>query len=68
MDAKSSTLTIPEIIRTSPVPVSDKTLRRAILDGRLPAFFILGKYRVTTEDLDRFLKAAPAFRHAESLK
>ena len=53
-----STLTIPEIARTAPFPVSERTIRRAILDGRLPAALFLGKYRVPAADVAKFFSGA----------
>lgn len=50
-----SALTIPDIVRT--YPVSDSAIRRAILEERLPAEKILGKYRIAPEDVERFLRA-----------
>ena len=52
-------LTIPELVRSSPVPVADSTVRRGVRDGRLPAEMILGKYRIAPADFENFLRAAP---------
>jgi excisionase family DNA binding protein len=49
-------LTIPELVRSSPVPVADSTIRRAVREKRLPAEFIFGKYRIAADDFQKFLR------------
>lgn len=49
-------LKIPELARR--LDVSEKTARRYIKGGALPSTFIGGAYRVTEEDLERFLRQA----------
>lgn len=58
-DTPRPKLTIPELVRSSPVPVADSTIRRGVRDGRLPAELILGKYRISPADFENFLHAAP---------
>jgi hypothetical protein len=50
------------LIRSSPVPVSDCTIRLAVREQRLPAEMILGKYRIAPEDFQKFLRAVPTKR------
>jgi hypothetical protein len=57
-----SKLTISELVRSSPVPVSDSCIRHAVRTQRLPADLILGKYRIAPEDFEKFLRGAPAGR------
>jgi excisionase family DNA binding protein len=33
--------------------VSKDTIRRAIKDGRLPAFMVVGRWRIAADDLER---------------
>lgn len=54
-----SKFTIPELVRTSPVPVADSTIRRAVREKRLPAEFIFGKYRIAADDFQKFLRGEP---------
>lgn len=60
MEGKSRTLTIPEVVKASPVPISESTLRRAVREQRLPAQLVFGKYRIAEEDFNRFLHGKPA--------
>lgn len=59
MEDTRSKLTIPELVRSSPVPVADSTIRRAVRDQRLPAELIPGKYRISPEDVQKFLRGEP---------
>jgi excisionase family DNA binding protein len=47
---------LPELARR--LNVSEKTARRMVRAGRLPSVFVGGAYRVTEEDLERFLEQA----------
>ena len=58
-DTPRPKLTIPELVRSSPVPVADSTIRRAVREQRLAAELILGKYRIAPADFDNFLRGAP---------
>jgi excisionase family DNA binding protein len=49
-------LKIPELARR--LDVSEKTARRYVKGGALPSTFIGGAYRVTEEDLEKFLHRA----------
>jgi hypothetical protein len=52
-------VTIPQLVRSSPVPVSDSTIRLAVREQRLPAEMILGKYRIAPADYLDFLHGVP---------
>ena len=56
MDPTAEPLTIPEIVRNWPVRISEATLRRAILTGRLRASLVLGRWRVEPSALREFLE------------
>jgi excisionase family DNA binding protein len=49
-------LKLPEVARR--LDVSEKTARRMVRSGKLPAVFIGGAYRVSEEDLAEYLKGA----------
>jgi len=51
--------TIPQLVRESPVPVADSTIRRAVREQRLPAERVLGKYRVDMSDFVKWLRGEP---------
>jgi len=49
-------LKLPEVARR--LDVSEKTARRMVRSGKLPAVFIGGAYRVSVEDLTKYLQNA----------
>jgi excisionase family DNA binding protein len=49
-------LKIPEVARR--LDVSEPTVRRMVKGGKLPSVFIGGAYRVSEEDLEKYLEAA----------
>jgi excisionase family DNA binding protein len=49
-------LKIPEVARR--LDVSEKTARRLVKSGRLPAVFVGGAYRVSEVDLAEYLESA----------
>jgi excisionase family DNA binding protein len=49
-------LKLPEVARR--LGVSEKTARRYVKSGALPSMFVGGAYRVSEEDLERFLQGA----------
>lgn len=49
-------LKIPEVAQR--LDVSEKTARRMVKGGKLPSVFIGGAYRVSEDDLERYLEAA----------
>jgi excisionase family DNA binding protein len=49
-------LKLPEVARR--LDVSEKTARRYVKSGELPSVFIGGAYRVSEEDLEKFLSGA----------
>ena len=49
-------LKIPEVAQR--LDVSEKTARRMVKGGKLPSVFIGGAYRVSEEDLEKYLEAA----------
>lgn len=49
-------LKIPEVARR--LDVSEPTVRRMVKGGKLPSVFVGGAYRVSEEDLEKYLEAA----------
>lgn len=54
----SEFLTIPELLRRSPVPRSESAVKRAIKSGRLKAQLVDGKYRVRPVDFAAYLTSS----------
>ena len=66
MDDGPGFLTIPAVSRA--IDCSEKTVRRAIRSGALPAAMVLGRYRIATRDAERWAgialrAAAPSDSH-----
>ncbi len=55
-EALTDYLKIPEVARR--LDVSEPTVRRMVKGGKLPSVFIGGAYRVSEEDLEKYLQAA----------
>lgn len=53
---KSQKLTIPELMRASPRPISENTIRRGIKEGRLPAERFLNRFLIDPEDFEAFCR------------
>ena len=50
-------LTVPEAMVAS--GLGDRTIRRAISEGRLPSAFVCGRRRILPRALERFLTGLP---------
>lgn len=60
MEDLSRTFTITEVVRQSPITVSECAVRRAIRDGRLPAKLVFGKWRINPADFADYMYRRPA--------
>lgn len=56
--------TLTEAVRTAPITVTEKTLRRAIRRGDLEAVIAFGKYRIQPESFAKFLNLSDGRRSA----
>lgn len=55
MEDIAAKYTLPELTKASPIPVNERTLRRAIHRGELPATLVFGRYRIAAEDFKKWL-------------